>query len=76
LFFLVLGVGRAWFRGPHFCGLKHDVTSVFDPASSGGNMWATRHTFEHNNLDGMTLILRPNTGRPCFDHGRETIDHP
>ena len=30
------------------------------------------HTCDHNNLEGMTLIPSPNTGRHCFDHGRET----
>lgn len=37
-------------------------------------MWATLHPSEHNNLDGMTPIPRPNTGRHCFDYGRENID--
>ena len=32
-------------------------------------MWATLHTFEHNNLDGMTLIRAPKYGQNCFDHG-------
>jgi hypothetical protein len=35
-------------------------------------MWATPHAFAHNNLDGMLLIPRPNMGRHCFGHGRET----
>ena len=26
-------------------------------------MWATLHTFEHNNLDGMTLIRAPKYGQ-------------
>jgi hypothetical protein len=39
------------------------VTSVRDPASSGGNMWATLHAFEHNNLGGMTLIPAPKYGQ-------------
>lgn len=26
-------------------------------------MWATLHAFEHNNLDGMTLILAPKYGQ-------------
>src|SRR5208282_1126243 len=61
-FFLFLGVGRL-VRGRHSCGLKHDVTSVSDPVSSGGNTWATLHTFEHNNLGGMTLIPAPKYGQ-------------
>ena len=37
-------------------------------------MWTTLHAFEHNNLDGMTLMLAPKYGQPCFDHGRENVD--
>jgi len=37
-------------------------------------MWSTLHPSEHNNLDGMTPIPRPNTGRHCFEYGRENID--
>jgi len=38
-------------------------------------MRATLHSSQHNNLDGLTPISRPNTGRHCFDYGRENIDH-
>ena len=33
-------------------------------------MWATLHAFEHNNLDGITLIPAPKCGQTRFDHGR------
>ena len=46
------------------CGLKYvSVTSVGGPAPSGGNIWATLHAFEHNNLGGMTLIPAPRYGQ-------------
>jgi hypothetical protein len=35
-------------------------------------MCATLCTFAHNNLAGMILMPRPNMGKRCFDHGRET----
>ena len=35
-------------------------------------MWATLHAFEHNNLDGMTLIPAPKYGQTLLGHGRET----
>jgi len=39
------------------CGLKYYfVASFCGPASLEGNIWATLHTFEHNNLAGMALI--------------------
>ena len=64
--------GRLFRSRLYSCGLKYGrVTSVCGPASSEGNMWATVHAFEHNNLDGMTLIPAPKYGRSCIDHGRE-----
>jgi len=39
------------------CGLKYYfVASFCGPASLEGNIWATLHTFEQNNLAGMALI--------------------
>jgi hypothetical protein len=69
-----LGVRRACLgAGLYSYGLKYDrVATICSPASWGGNMCATLCTFEHNNLAGMTLIPRPNMGKHCFDHGRET----
>jgi hypothetical protein len=34
-------------------------------------MWATLHTFEYNNLGGMTLIPAPKYGRALLGHGRD-----
>ena len=55
----------AWSEaGLYSCGLEYGgVTSVCDPGSSEGNMWATLHALEHNNLDGMTLIPAPRYGQ-------------
>jgi len=60
-----LGVGRSCLEaGLYSSGLKYGrVTSVCSPASSRGNMWATLHAFEHNNLDGLTLIPAPKYGQ-------------
>jgi hypothetical protein len=68
-----LGIGRACLEVRLYsCALKYDrVTSFCGRASSRGNMWANRHAFEHNNLDGMMLFPAPNTGTRCIDHGRE-----
>ncbi len=70
-----LGCGRACLEpGPHFCGLKYDgITSISGPAPSEGNMWATLHSREDNNLDGITLIPAPKYGQTRLDHGREDI---
>jgi hypothetical protein len=59
-----LGVGRACLEACLYsCGLKYDrVTSLYGPASSGGNMRANLDAFEHNNLDGMTLFPAPKYG--------------
>ena len=71
-----LGVGHACLgAGLYSCGLKYDrVTSVCGPASSGGNMWATLHAFEHNNLDGMTLIPAPKYGQTLLPSWARNID--
>ena len=37
-------------------------------------MWAILHAFEHNNLDGMTLISAPKYGRTLLGRGRENVD--
>jgi hypothetical protein len=34
-------------------------------------MWATLHTFEHNNLDGMTLIPAPKYGQTLRSWARK-----
>jgi hypothetical protein len=48
--------------GLYLIGLKYDGVTVYGPAYSEGNMWATVRAFEHNNLDRMTLIPAPKYG--------------
>jgi len=51
-----LGIGRAC-SDTIPAGLKYDFLASFcRPASLEGNIWATLHTFEQNNLAGMALI--------------------
>jgi len=63
--------------GLYCCGLKYErVTSLGGPASSGGNLWAALHAFEHNNLDGMTLIPAPKYGHTLLQSwARSRVTH-